>query len=120
MSTAGKSEYALTIPQIVCILKCGRPAGPAVHIAAVRHVKFVKCKFFNGRSGQEANFASVYQTSQRSVKPLRRYREVGDFFKMAAATILDFQKFKSLTVHPVPGANMRHLAKFHQDRWNGR
>jgi len=34
MSTAGKSEYArvlgLAIPQIECILKCGRPAG-SVH-----------------------------------------------------------------------------------------
>jgi len=39
---------------------------------------------------------------------------------MAAAAILDLQKFKILTVDPVPGANMRHLAKFHQDRSNGR
>jgi len=41
-------------------------------------------------------------------------------FKMAAAAILDFQKFKILTVDPVPGANMRHRAKCHQDRSNGR
>ena len=33
--------------------------------------------------------------------------------------ILDFQKFKILTIHPVPEANMRHRAKFHQDRSNG-
>jgi len=39
---------------------------------------------------------------------------------MAAAAILDFQKFKILTVDPVPWANMRHRAKFHQDRSNGR
>jgi len=38
---------------------------------------------------------------------------------MAAAAILDLQKFKILTVDPVLGANMRHLAKFHQDRLNG-
>jgi len=35
---------------------------------------------------------------------------------MAAAAILDFQKFKILSFDPVPAANMRHLAKFHQDR----
>jgi len=39
---------------------------------------------------------------------------------MAAAAILDFQKFKILTVDPLLGANMRHRAKFHQNRSNGR
>jgi len=39
---------------------------------------------------------------------------------MAAAAILNFQKFKILTVDPVSGANVRHRAKFHQDRSNGR
>jgi len=37
---------------------------------------------------------------------------------MAAAAILDFQKFKILMVDLLPGANKRHLAKFHQNRWN--
>ena len=41
------------------------------------------------------------------------------FFKMAAAAILDFQKLKILTVDPQPGANMRHRAKFYQNRSNG-
>jgi len=39
---------------------------------------------------------------------------------MTAAAILDFQKFKILTIDPLPGANMRYLAKFHQNRSNGR
>jgi len=39
---------------------------------------------------------------------------------MAAAAILDFQKFKILTIYPLPGANMRHLAKFHQNWPKGR
>ena len=41
---------------------------------------------------------------------------------MAAAAILDFQKFKTLglTVDTVQGANVCHRAKFHQDRSNGR
>jgi len=38
----------------------------------------------------------------------------------AAASISDIQKFKILTVDPVHGANMRHHAKFHHDRLNGR
>jgi len=39
---------------------------------------------------------------------------------MAAAVILDFQKFKILTVDPLPGASMRHRANFHHIRANGR
>jgi len=40
-------------------------------------------------------------------------------FKMAAAAILNFQKFEILTVDPLYGANMRHRAKFHQNRSSG-
>jgi len=67
-------------------------------MAAVGHLGFVKFNFFN-RCGDIAIFV---------------------IFKMAAAAILDFQKFKILTVVPVPAANMRHLAKFHQDRSSSR
>jgi len=38
---------------------------------------------------------------------------------MATAAILSFQKFKILTVDPLYGANVRHHAKFHQNRSNG-
>jgi len=38
---------------------------------------------------------------------------------MAADAILDFQKFKILTVDPLQWANMRHHAKFHQNWSNG-
>jgi len=40
-------------------------------------------------------------------------------FKMAAVAILNFQKFKILTVDPLYGANVHHRAKFHQNRSNG-
>jgi len=40
-------------------------------------------------------------------------------FNMVAAAILNFQKFEILMVFPVYGANMRHHAKFHQNRSNG-
>jgi len=40
-------------------------------------------------------------------------------FQMAAAIILIFQKFEILMVFPLQGANMRHCAKFHQNRSNG-
>ena len=50
-----------------------------------------------------------------------RYGAIAIFviFKMAAAAILNFQKFKILTVDPLYGANVRHRAKFHQNRSNG-
>jgi len=38
---------------------------------------------------------------------------------MAAAAILNFQKFEILTVDPMQGPNMHHRAKFHQNRSNG-
>jgi len=38
---------------------------------------------------------------------------------MAAAAILNIQKFEILMVIPLEGANMRHCAKFHQNRSNG-
>jgi len=38
---------------------------------------------------------------------------------MAAAAMLIFQKFEILTAFPLKGANMRHFAKFHQNRSNG-
>jgi len=40
-------------------------------------------------------------------------------FKMAAADILNFQKFKILTVDSLYGANVRQPAKFHQNLSNG-
>ena len=53
-----------------------------------------------------------------------KFKPLGDLaifviFKMAAAAILNFQKFEILTVDLLYGANMRHRAKFHQNRSNG-
>jgi len=39
---------------------------------------------------------------------------------MASAAILYFQKFQLLTVDPLPGTNVRHRAKSHQNLSNGR
>jgi len=38
---------------------------------------------------------------------------------MAVAAILDFQKVEIVTVDPLPGDKMRHLAKFYQNRSKG-
>ena len=38
---------------------------------------------------------------------------------MAAAAILNFQKFKILTVDVLQWVNVRHRVKFHQNRSNG-
>jgi len=37
---------------------------------------------------------------------------------MTTAAILFFEKFEISTVYPLSGANLRHLAKFHQNRSN--
>jgi len=36
-----------------------------------------------------------------------------------AAILFFFEKFEISTVYPLPGANLRHYAKFHQNRSNG-
>ena len=46
------------------------------------------------------NFVKIVQTVEIS--------RFCDFLKMAAAAILDFQKFKILTFDPLPGTNVRH------------
>jgi len=38
---------------------------------------------------------------------------------MAAAAMLDFQKFEILTIDPLQGDHARHHAKFYQNRSNG-
>jgi len=38
------------------------------------------------------------------------------FFRMAAAAILDFENFRSLTVETVKSAALRHCAKFCRNR----
>ena len=48
-------------------------------MAAVRHLGFLKYKFLNGQGVYDTHFASSYQISQRSVKPLWRYRDFCDF-----------------------------------------
>ena len=40
------------------------------------------------------------------------------FFKMAAAAILDFENFKFLTVGAVQRVELHHRAKFRQNRPN--
>jgi len=88
-------------------------------MAAVRHVGFVKIKFFNGWRDKRP---ILHQRTKFSKDRSNRCGYIAIFviFKMAAAAILDFQKFKILTVDPLLGADMRHHAKFHQNRWNGR
>ena len=70
-------------------------------MVAVRQLGFLNFKFLNSQSGEETYFASPYQILQRSVKLLCRYRDFFVIFKMAAATILNFQKVKILTFSPV-------------------
>jgi len=69
----------------------------------------------NGRSGQEGRTASSCQILLKSVK---RGRDVAifRFFIMAAAAIWDFRNFTFLTVGTAKRVELRHGAKFHQNR----
>ena len=48
-------------------------------MAAVRHLGFLKVGNFNFRSHSEAQYASPYQISRRSVEPFRRYSRFSIF-----------------------------------------
>ena len=70
-------------------------------MATVRHLGFVKFEIFNGREQlrdpfciSEPNFVKIGQTAAE----ISRFFVI---FKMAAAAILNFQKFKILTVEPL-------------------
>jgi len=81
-------------------------------MAAVRHLGFLKFKFFN----RYERYHTIFRKDQS-----HRCRDITIFviFKMVATAVSDFQKFKILTVCQLLGANTRHRAKFHQNRSNG-
>jgi len=72
---------------------------------------FKNFKFFNGRNDQEAQNASVCQTSSKSLQPWQIYGVFG-CFKMAAAAILDFRNFEFLMVGRVANVELLHRTKF--------
>ena len=88
---------------------------PFFKMAAVRHLGFLKVTNFNFRSGSKAQYASPYQISRKLVEPFRRYGRFS-IFKMAAAAILDFRKFKFLTVQTLNRFELRPRAKFWRNR----
>ena len=55
-----------------------------------RHVGFLELQISNCRAHHKCRIASPCQISWRLVKLLSNYLDFGFFFKMAAATILDF------------------------------
>ena len=69
-------------------------------MAAVRHLGFVKFEIFNGRGGYET---ILHQRTKFRKDRSNRCGDIAIFviFKMAAAAILNFQKFKILTVDPL-------------------
>jgi len=82
-------------------------------MAAVRHVGFVKFKFFKGQRGLESHFVPNFVKIGQTVAGI--YIAIFVIFKMAAAAILDFQKIQNFN----RGAIVRQHAKFHQNRSNG-
>jgi len=84
-------------------------------MAAVRHLEFSKVGNFNSRSGSGAHCASYAKFREDT---LNRSGDMADFrfFKMAAAAILDFGKFKFLTVGTLNRVELRERAKFCRNR----
>ena len=69
-------------------------------MAAVRHLGFVKIKFFNSRA---VKTPILHQRAKFRKDRSNRCGDIAIFvtFQMAAAAILNFQKFKILTVDPL-------------------
>ena len=84
-------------------------------MAVVRHLGFSKVGNFNFRTHSEAQYASPYQISRRSVKRFRRYGRFS-IFQMAFAAILDFGNFEFLTVGTLKRVELRLHAKFWRNR----
>jgi len=66
---------------------------PFFKMAAVRHLGFSKVGNFNFRSYSEAQYASSFQISRRSVKPFRRYCRFS-IFQDGGRRHLGFWKFQ--------------------------
>ena len=69
-------------------------------MAAVRHLGFVKFEIFNGLAVRRP---ILHQRTKFRKDRSNRCGDIAIFviFKMAAATILNFHKFKILTVDPL-------------------
>jgi len=83
-----------------------------VHIAAVRRLGFVRFKFLMVGAVKRP---ILHQRTKFRKDRSNRCGYIAIFvifFKMAAVAILDFQKFKILTVDPVPGATCVIMLNF--------
>jgi len=71
-------------------------------MAAVRHLRFVKFEIFNGLAVRRP---ILHQRTKFRKDRSNQYGDTAIFviIKMAAAAILNFQKFKILTVDPLYG-----------------
>jgi len=69
-------------------------------MAAVRHLGFVKFEFFNGRAIKRP---ILHQRTKFCKDRSNRCGDIAIFviFQMAAAAILNFQKFEILTLDPL-------------------
>ena len=81
----------------------------------VRHLGFLKLRFkmFSGiRSANAGHHVKFRENRPNGCGDIAIFR----FFKMAAAAILDFQKFIFLTASTFERPNLRYCGKHHQDR----
>ena len=83
-------------------------------MAAVRHLGFAKFESFNGRR------PILHQRTKFRKDRSNRCGYIAIFviFNMAAGAILNFFKIRNFNGISAVGDNMRHHAKFHQNRSN--
>ena len=81
-------------------------------VAAVRHVGFLKLRFYMFSGTRIANARHRVKFRQNRSNDCRDIA-IFRFSKMAAETILDFQKFKFLPADTLGKPNLRKPAKFH-------
>jgi len=85
-------------------------------MAAVRHLGFVKFEFFLTVGAVKRPILHQHTKFRKDRLNRCGYIAIFVIFKMAAAAIFNFQKFEILTACPLYEANVRHRAKFHQNR----
>ena len=96
---------------------CSTADFPFFKMAAVHHLGFLEDGNINFRSHSEAQYASPYQISRRSVKPFQRYGRFS-IFQDGGRRHLGFWKFQIFNGCDAQEVELRLSAKFCRNRSN--
>ena len=102
----------LTVTSFRIIRYCSMADFPFFKMAAFRHLGFSKVGNFNCPYPSDGQSASSWKNFAKIGRTVQEILPIFDFFKMAAAAILDFGNFKFLTVGTLKRVELRLCAKF--------